>query len=50
MHIIGMQDFVFDVDIADGEPTKKLAVDRGEDPYDVADRFLEQESLPTTYR
>lgn len=43
-------DFVFDVDIADGEPTKKLAVDRGEDPYHAADRFLEQENLPTTYR
>ena len=41
---------MFDVDIEDGAPTKKLAVDRGENPYDAADRFLEQEGLPTTYR
>ena len=50
MNLQPMQDYVFDVDIADGMPTKKLAVDRGENPYDAADRFMEQEGLPTTYR
>ncbi len=43
-------DYVFDVDIADGAPVKKLAVNRGENPYDAADRFLDNEGLPTTYR
>jgi hypothetical protein len=31
-------DFVFDVDFADGAPLKKLACNRGENPYEVADR------------
>jgi phospholipase A-2-activating protein len=43
-------DYVFDVDIADGAPVKKLAANKGEDPYDVTDRFLQQEQLPLSYR
>lgn len=43
-------DYVFDVDIADGALVKKLAANMGEDPYTVADRFLEQEQLPLSYR
>lgn len=43
-------DYVFDVDIADGAPVKKLPANSGEDPYAVADRFLEQEHLPVSYR
>jgi PFU (PLAA family ubiquitin binding) len=43
-------DFVFDVDVEDGAPPKHLACNRGEDAYAVADRFLEQEGLPRTYR
>ncbi|KAK9806981.1 hypothetical protein WJX72_009418 [[Myrmecia] bisecta] len=43
-------DFVFDVDIEDGTPPKKLAVNRGDNPYDAADRFIDNENLPATYR
>ena len=41
---------VFDVDIEDGAPPKKLALNRGQNPYDVADTFLMDNNLPTTYR
>ena len=41
---------MFDVDWEDGAPPKKLALNRGDNPYTVADRFLEQEALPATYR
>ena len=43
-------DFVFDVDAEEGAPPRKLACNRGENPYLVADRFLEQEGLPLSYR
>lgn len=43
-------DFVFDVDVEDGSPALKLAGDLHENPYDVADRFLEEQQLPVTYR
>ena len=39
-------DFVFDVDAEEGAPPKKLPCNRGENPYLVAERFLEQEGLP----
>mmetsp|Transcript_12029 Transcript_12029/g.33825 ORF Transcript_12029/g.33825 Transcript_12029/m.33825 type:complete len:812 (-) Transcript_12029:119-2554(-) len=45
-----MWDFVFDVDVADGAPPLKLALNRNENPYVVADRFLEQHQLPATYK
>jgi hypothetical protein len=38
-------DFVFDVEMDEGNP-RKLAVNRGENPYVAARRFLEQEELP----
>lgn len=41
---------MFDVDWEDGAPPKKLALNRGDNPYAVADRFLEQEGLPASYR
>lgn len=41
-------DFVFDVDAGDGGPMRRLACDRGENPYIVADRFLAQEDLPSS--
>ena len=40
---------VFDVDIEDGAPPKKLALNRGQNPYDVADSFLAENNLPSTY-
>ena len=32
-------DFVFDVDVEDGLPVKKLPYNRPENPYDAADRW-----------
>lgn len=47
----GLQyDYVFDVDIGDGEPTRKLPYNRGDNPYAVADHWLLSESLPLSYR
>lgn len=43
-------DYVFDVDIGDGEPTRKLPYNRGDNPYTVADQWLLHEDLPLTYR
>ncbi|KAG6542654.1 hypothetical protein Mapa_015888 [Marchantia paleacea] len=43
-------DYVFDVDIGDGEPTRKLPYNRGQNPYDVADKWLLNEDLPLAYR
>uniref|UniRef100_A0A0D9WV36 Phospholipase A-2-activating protein n=1 Tax=Leersia perrieri TaxID=77586 RepID=A0A0D9WV36_9ORYZ len=43
-------DFVFNVDIGDGEPMRKLPYNRSDDPYAVADRWLLKENLPLTYR
>lgn len=41
---------MFDVDVEDGALPRKLAINRGDNPYDVADRFLEENGLPQTYR
>jgi hypothetical protein len=41
-------DFVFDVEMDDG-PARKLAVNRGENPYMAARRFLEEEELPAHF-
>ncbi|PIN02311.1 hypothetical protein CDL12_25172 [Handroanthus impetiginosus] len=43
-------DHVFDVDIGDGEPMRKLPYNRSENPYDVADKWLLKENLPLSYR
>ncbi|CAF1705052.1 unnamed protein product [Brassica napus] len=43
-------DFVFDVDIGDGEPIRKLPYNRSENPYDAADKWLLKENLPVAYR
>eukprot|EP00250_Pteridium_aquilinum_P008027 c17609_g2_i1 orf=92-2383(+) len=43
-------DYVFDVDIGDGEPIRKLPCNRGDNPYTVADQWLLSEDLPLTYR
>ncbi|TIA20014.1 PFU-domain-containing protein [Aureobasidium pullulans] len=42
-------DFVFDVDIKDGEPPLKLPYNIGQNPYDVASRFIANNELPMTY-
>ncbi|KAJ4747357.1 Phospholipase A-2-activating [Rhynchospora pubera] len=43
-------DFVFDVDIGDGLPIRKLPYNRSENPYEVADKWLVKENLPLTFR
>lgn len=43
-------DFVFDVDVEDGAPPRKLPINRGDNPYDAADNFILRENLPQTYR
>ena len=40
-------DFMIDVDTEQGN--LKLPLNRGEDPFDVADRFLEKHNLPRSY-
>ncbi|GKV19762.1 hypothetical protein SLEP1_g29984 [Rubroshorea leprosula] len=41
---------VFDVDIGDGEPIRKLPYNRSDNPYDAADKWLLRENLPLAYR
>ncbi|XWS54639.1 hypothetical protein CRYUN_Cryun10bG0106000 [Craigia yunnanensis] len=43
-------DYVFDVDIGDGEPIRKLPYNRSDNPYDTADKWLLKESLPLSCR
>ncbi|BBH09450.1 transducin family protein / WD-40 repeat family protein [Prunus dulcis] len=43
-------DHVFDVDIGDGEPIRKLPYNRSDNPYDAADKWLLKENLPLSYR
>ncbi|XP_071729987.1 uncharacterized protein [Rutidosis leptorrhynchoides] len=43
-------DYVFDVDIGDGEPIRKLPYNRSDNVYDTADKWLSKENLPPAYR
>ncbi|KAA0031249.1 phospholipase A-2-activating protein [Cucumis melo var. makuwa] len=43
-------DYVFDVDIGDGEPIRKLPYNLADDPYTAADKWLLKEDLPLVYR
>ncbi|PSC75649.1 phospholipase A-2-activating [Micractinium conductrix] len=43
-------DYVFDVDAEEGALPRKLAINRGDNPYLVADRFLEENELPASYK
>ena len=43
-------DYVFDVDIEDGKPIRKLPYNRGDNLYFVAEQWLLKEGLPLTYR
>lgn len=43
-------DYVFDVDVAEGAPPRKLPYNRGENPYIAADRFIEEEGLPLYFK
>nr|GEY84891.1 phospholipase A2-activating protein [Tanacetum cinerariifolium] len=43
-------DYVFDVDIGDGEPIRKLPYNRSDNVYDTADKWLLKENLPLSYR
>eukprot|EP00803_Ostreobium_quekettii_P004255 evm.model.scf_468.8 EVM.evm.TU.scf_468.8 scf_468:46770-53924(-) len=43
-------DYVFDVDVEEGAPPRKLTMNRGENPHQVAERFLIEENLPSAYK
>ncbi|KAH9302955.1 hypothetical protein KI387_014538, partial [Taxus chinensis] len=43
-------DYVFDVDIGDGEPIRKLPHNHGDNPYYVSEQWLLKEGLPMAYR
>lgn len=43
-------DYVFDVDIEDGQPPLKLPVNVNDNPYILADNFLARNELPQSYR
>ena len=43
-------DYLFDVDIGDGVPQRKLPFNVGENPHIVAQKWLEEQNLPETYR
>ncbi|AEY97436.1 FAER448Wp [Eremothecium gossypii FDAG1] len=45
-----MYDYVFDVDIQDGAPPLKLALNANDNPYDAADKFIAQNDLPVSYK
>lgn len=42
-------DFVFDVDIKDGEPPLKLPYNVNDNPYTAAEKFLSDNNLPASY-
>lgn len=43
-------DYVFDVDVEDGAPPRKLPYNNGDNMYEVADRWLAEQGLPAGYR
>ncbi|CCH60858.1 hypothetical protein TBLA_0D03580 [Henningerozyma blattae CBS 6284] len=43
-------DYVFDVDVEEGKPPLKLAVNVSDNVYEVADKFIERNELPLSYR
>lgn len=43
-------DFVFDVDIEEGQPPLKLPLNANDNPYTVADQFLARYELPFSYK
>lgn len=42
-------DYIFDVDVKEGEPPLKLPYNLTENPYQAAERFLSQNELPSSY-
>lgn len=42
-------DFVFDVDIEEGKPPLKLPINISDNPYDIAEKFILNHELPTSY-
>ena len=42
-------DYVFDVDIADGQPPLKLPFNNSDNPYEVAEKFIADNGLPPSY-
>lgn len=46
----GKYDFVFDVDVYEGQPPLKLPVNASDNPYEVADKFISRYELPSSYK
>ncbi|KAI9862047.1 MAG: hypothetical protein M1824_001792 [Vezdaea acicularis] len=42
-------DYVFDVDISEGQPALKLPYNLSQNPYEVATKFIQDNELPMTY-
>ncbi|KAI9894568.1 MAG: hypothetical protein M1814_001922 [Vezdaea aestivalis] len=42
-------DFVFDVDIAEGQPPLKLPYNLSQNPYEAGTKFIQENELPMTY-
>ena len=42
-------DYVFDVDIKEGEPPLKLPYNLSQNPYEAATKFIQENELPMTY-
>lgn len=49
MHGGKAYDYVFDVDIAEGQPPLRLPFNNGENEYAVAERFIAENNLPASY-
>jgi len=43
-------DYVFDVDIEEGQPPLKLPINITDNPYDAADKFIMRYDLPSSYK
>lgn len=43
-------DYVFDVDIEEGQPPLKLPVNTSDNPYEAADKFIMRYDLPASYK
>ena len=43
-------DYVFDVDIEEGQPPLKLPINTSDNPYEAADKFIMKYDLPASYK
>ena len=43
-------DYVFDVDVEEGQPALKLPINVSDNPYEAADKFIMRYDLPSSYK